>query len=565
MLQCNKCGGKCEEKSLYCVHCGERLDTKACRRCGDYLLQEAKFCARCGYPTTGAVCSKCGKVNPDEANFCLSCGSRLGTYVKRDIHSDSAPGAAMASEPKVKREGVGKFAYNVSRSFMLPALMLCLFILSFFGMFRMRVPLVDVEAEVTGFDALRGIFLLMDPPTEAELTEAYEDFSDEYLDKHDISLRDLKNPEKVLGDIITEFGTLRLCIYEDNIHADMVLQVVMWGLMSLALMVSTLVFFILSLIHAIKLTMNKKDSLYRHESLSLALTCVLAFAFLLVGKSLAGASIAMVVLTAAALSAITVLGYVVEKKPRPTLVTNLRRGICAALAVVTVCLATQGLMTVEYSGKSGSGIGTTASESSSAGKSITAYYDSTDLYSGMYDCMDDVKDTVGELDLGEYDFTSASGLDNLVKLCLSQSSSVLSRSEKADILQIFGNPAVLSRTSEADDLCAVGSAAGAWLLFVFNLLTAVAFSLLLYNMLMEEATDVARKTLLWHILTLVGVVGIIGGTVPFVVIGNGVTTALKLGFKYSISALPIIAAVFAVAALVVEIVLRKNGTKSNDA
>ena len=146
MLKCNKCGGACADDALYCTECGNRLSTDACRKCGDYLPKEVKFCAHCGYPTKGTVCGRCGKTNPDEANFCLSCGNKLaGSVASAPKLVPSVSGGVVhevKSAPVAAGSGTSDaaFMHNVIRAFVLPLLLLVLFISSFFGMFKVLGP-----------------------------------------------------------------------------------------------------------------------------------------------------------------------------------------------------------------------------------------------------------------------------------------------------------------------------------------------------------------------------------------------------------------------------------------
>ncbi|MCI8596763.1 MAG: zinc ribbon domain-containing protein [Clostridia bacterium] len=544
MLKCNKCGGACADDALYCTECGNRLSTDACRKCGDYLPKEVKFCAHCGYPTKGTVCNRCGKTNPDEANFCLSCGSKLGGAIATE--TKLAPTTSDAAVREVKKTtvnaggGTGKaaFAHNVVRAFVLPLLLMVLFISSFFGMFKTIEFETYLKVPVTGFDAVRGIFLLMNPPTEEEVEIEYADFykSGEY---------------KSEGKAIRDFGYLRKYICEENIDIVLILQTLLWGLISLSLMVITLTFFILSLYHAIQVARKKATGFFRYETLPLSLVFALTFAFIIAGGPLAGAAISMLFVAAAGLSAITTLKYTVEKQPRPGIIANVRRGVCAALVVFVACFASSGLVTVRYMD---SDIKTTSP--------------ADELYDGMYNYIDDIEEMVGEI-IGEEAELSAKALDETVGLIIESNRVTLAA--KRLFLRMFLSPVTLCFTAEAVESFETPAIVVSWLMFFSNLFFGAMCVMLLLRMLQEEANpqkQYSNKTsILWNVLFVVGSALILGFTIPYIVMGNSISKSLELHSSYGMSGLIIAAVALGVVLIVTEIVMRsvdKNGKKNKN-
>ncbi|MCI8413798.1 MAG: zinc ribbon domain-containing protein [Clostridia bacterium] len=549
MIECNKCGGACADDALYCVHCGARLDTKACRRCKNYVPDDAKYCAVCGYPTEGMVCPKCGKQNPDEARFCLQCGAGLSAGAMQSHVSAGAArtnGIATGTERTTSAgngDGTqtmskGRFAYMTVRVFVLPLLLMCLFISGFFGMFSVEVD-KDAKATVTGFDAVRGMFLLIDPPTDAESEKEFNEFAIEYVRKHGISTTNLN---KFASKILQNYGVLKYLITQENRSIDMIVQVLLWGLQSLALIVLSLVFFILSLVHAINFVLKKKTGVYKHETLPLALIVALTFAFIMTGEGgLAGAAVAMVVLGCIGLSGILACKRFVEKMPRASVLTLVRRGVCAALAITVICLASSSLVTVKFTGAVPDNIPTEEKV-----WSINGNIGAGSLYEGMENPFEYIESGISADQFLE-DFVRQYG----------NFGSTLSKLNK-NFAAAYLSPARLCFVSEAIDGFSAGAMASASLLFIANLFFAATMTLWLFYSLQDEANpERERKTALWNILSFVGVCAVLGVTIPFAVMGNSISGDLGMGLHYGVSGMIIAAAALGLANMITELVMRK--------
>lgn len=540
MLKCNKCGGACADDALYCTECGNRLSTDACRKCGDYLPKEVKFCAHCGYPTKGTVCGRCGMTNPDEANFCLSCGNKLaGSVASAPKLVPSVSGGVVhevKSAPVAAGGGTGKaaFAHNVTRAFVLPLLLMVLFISSFFGMFKVYEQNSEMELPVTGFDAVRGMFLLMNPPTEDQVMVDFVD----YMMSNGINISISENNVNFssgtgIKSLMTRFGVLRMMIYEENVDKALIMQVLTWGLISLSLMVITLVFFILSLIHAVKVV-QKRAGLFKHETLPLALTFALVIGLIGIGGPLAGAAIAMLLISAAGLSAITTLKYIVEKQPRPKLIVNLRRGICAMLVVLTVCFASSGIVNVAF-----------------RGTDVKASIPTAELYSGI----DNVFEISNSEGMTATEEINAKDIDEDVAKKLEIG---ISAHNLRLMLRIRLSPVVLCYASEALDSFGIPIKAVSWLMFFANLFFSAMIIMTIFAMLQEEANPEKpeKKIMLWNILSLVGVVTKLGIAIPYIVMGNSISKSLALHVHYGMNGLIITAAVLAIVAMITDIIMR---------
>lgn len=540
MEKCAKCGADCGNDDLFCPQCGEKLDVSKCRKCGSAMAKQAAFCGKCGYPAHGKVCSACGAKFDDEAVFCSACGAKL------DDFSVKANGAGAKAARPAKKSGAGAFAYKVTRAFIVPLLLVSMFISSFFGVFKVDVPLVGVDATVTGFDAVRGMFLLIDPPSEEEVTmELLEKIVKEVgsLDKEALIRLDKEA-------LIRDFGVMRLLVTEESVNTYLVMHVLLWGLQSLAVMALTLIFFIMSLVHAIYVVLRKKDGFFRFEKLSLALVTALVFGFLFTGEGvLAGAAVANVVLGCAGLAFTSVCAYVVEKVKRPPAISLVRRSVCAALAVMLFIFAGSSVIGVKFATYDGA---------NAIDPDVTGYLSSMDLVAGMDDCFESGNDdffpgteTEGSRPIGEdiremmISFANSGGGD-------------LSKSQLRLIIAGLGSPTTLGYIAEAKKSYGPISATLSWFMYIANLLTAAALVMLLYKMLMQDADPgKIHKTLLWHILTVAGTSMILLFAGLFIGAGAKISGDLNIGFSYVIGALPIITVIFAVGALVCDIVMRR--------
>lgn len=88
-LKCGRCGAACDEGSLYCPECGERLDGRHCSYCGAELTPTCEICPKCGKPTDAQHCSFCGAPFESDEPFCSECGSPRGGIVCPDCGTRS--------------------------------------------------------------------------------------------------------------------------------------------------------------------------------------------------------------------------------------------------------------------------------------------------------------------------------------------------------------------------------------------------------------------------------------------------------------------------------------------
>lgn len=566
MIDCEKCNLPNKDDSLYCEHCGERLSTKACRRCKTYVPPKVKYCTKCGYPAEGAVCEKCGKVNPDDAAFCSVCGNKLGGAVATAQSQDYAQPqtAEAAKEKKPAASGKAMYAYRIARSFTVSALLMCMFVFSFFGAFSketitgidtnisessMSFEIEMSDATVTGFDAVRGMFLLISPPTLKEVQRDFKDFAktNGYIG----SSGRLDNPEKAMR----EFGVLRMAIYDENMCVSLVMQVLMWGLHSLAIMITTLVFFILSLIRAFQITLKKTDK-FGNDALALSLGVALSLGFAVTGGFLGAGTILNIIFGCLGLSGIITSRYVIEKAGRGSALAYVRRSVCAVLALLIMCFAGSSIVKIGY-----------AKTFTDDGEQLAVYPDFKagvpidELIAGMDNPLE--KNEILKILSGQAQGLTAEKLDMLAALiCTDEMAEFMTEKDRILFLRVIGSPVLMSYMPEAIRSYEPGIKATSWLTYFAFLFIAAMSVIYMCKMLAEEAEpEKKHKTTLWSVLTMVGTIAMLVMGIIYAVTGYTISHSLNFGLTYSVGALPIVSAVLGIGLFVVDLVLHKCDKK----
>ena len=429
---------------------------------------------------------------------------------------------------------------TVIRAIALPIMLLAMLITSFFGMFKAEVALVDGDFSVSGFEAVRGIFIMADAPTQEELTRDFAQFV--------VDGKYSGDTEEVMRAAVKDYGVLRSAISEESLTPDFVVQILVWGITTIGLWVVTLLFTVLSFIHALGVVTKKKYTAYKHETLPYSLVTALAFSFLMTGGALAGGAVALIVLGAVSLAATAVCKFAIEKQPKDGLVTNLRRGICGVLVILTAIFATTNLVSVTYKDTD-----------------VKTAIPAEELYGGMSNVLEDAEKELGAIlpDLlpeGEETAIRATDLDAFVRAALA--SDALEEDKKM-ILRVALSPVVLAYAEEAVDEFTTPVKAASWLLFIANIFFAAMVTMVLVRLL-QGATNsgYAEKSLLWSGLTALGAAAVFFTALPFTVMGNSIAGDLSLGVKFGFSGLLIAAFVLGVVQFGIALALRKREKKT---
>lgn len=84
-MKCYYCNGEIPEGSIFCPHCGKRIEVPKslkCPQCNLDVPEGTEFCPNCGSPIGTSkyiVCSKCGTEIPKGGMFCPNCGCPIVT------------------------------------------------------------------------------------------------------------------------------------------------------------------------------------------------------------------------------------------------------------------------------------------------------------------------------------------------------------------------------------------------------------------------------------------------------------------------------------------------------
>lgn len=79
-MKCNHCNVEIPEGSIFCPHCGKRIEVPEslkCPQCNLDVPEGTESCPNCGSPIgthKSTVCSKCGARIPEGGMFCPNCG-----------------------------------------------------------------------------------------------------------------------------------------------------------------------------------------------------------------------------------------------------------------------------------------------------------------------------------------------------------------------------------------------------------------------------------------------------------------------------------------------------------
>ncbi len=447
------------------------------------------------------------------------------------------PKAAPQEKPAEKPKEASR-TYWLWRAIAVPVVLLAMFVTSFFGLFKAEVELSSIDCSVTGFEAVRGLYYLIDTPTEAEMQKDLAAFVQE---------GDYDDLQKAIQD----FGVLRVSITKENRTPDLVGQVVLWGVSSLAVMATALTFFVLSLVHAILVARNKRTGTYKHESLAFALLAALAFSFLLTGGTLAIGSIALLILGGVSLAGIAVCKYTIEKQPRPALGVQLRRAVCGVLVILTAVFAATDVLTVSYKDSD-----------------VKTGIPIEELYGGMADVFENGNGDVNKwLIDAEGNKLLAVDIDAVLREYLTTDGSQDSpedRKFKQFLLRYMLSPMVLCYAEEANADYAAPMKAASWLLFAANVLFAAAVVAALCR-IMQSIADLAEKdkSMLYTGLVALGIAAVFGASVPFAVMGNSIAEDLVLGARFGWNVLLIVAAALGVVGFVIASVWRSLLSKKD--
>lgn len=368
VMICKNCQTEVDGKATFCPNCGQSLTTP-CPRCHAPVTETARFCHRCGMPLDGsAICGVCGSVVPSGAEFCPTCGSAkdgrrkctgCGNIVEADCKfcpdcgnplSTTTPRHYATRAAKPRESGNLKaFVYGLVRRWTIVAVLVTVFILSFFGMVKVpfgqfssvipemqQLGIDDLNA--TGTDIVAAMFRMTNAPTQEKLEKDFEAFCTKRATKN-------WTPQK----FIEKFGVLRLATFKETVKMpSFVMRVVSWGVLQLGIWCVLLAFLIYETMLAIRFTLHREGSGGKVFSLALTFGLVLGFVPLSCFH-LADCATAILIILACTFIGLKICRHVVEG--HPFVAYDFLRPIIGT--VFTIILATLFLASayiVEYAG-----------------------------------------------------------------------------------------------------------------------------------------------------------------------------------------------------------------------
>lgn len=315
---CPRCQAAVRDDARFCTGCGMPLDgSTVCAECGAVVPNETPFCPQCGFGTNGQrKCPHCGAVTEGDSRFCPDCGNPLGRTKPRISATRSAP------------SDVKTFIYQLIRRWVSVAALVAIFIVSFFGMFRMPTTQLGYRESVSarGTDLFCGMFRLIDPPSKEKALTDYLDYCVKHADFN-------KTSEKLLE----RYGVIRFMITEESAEsASFTLTIVLLGLLQLGIWGVTIGFLILETIRAIQYSM-RRDAKPSRGAWAFGLTFALPLCFMpIAAETLAGCAATILIISACCLAGMIACRYAVERQSFH-LMPTLRQAI--GLAVVIVLFA----------------------------------------------------------------------------------------------------------------------------------------------------------------------------------------------------------------------------------
>ena len=72
---CKKCGAQIDDKSVFCIHCGTKVEAEKPLKAEDSANQ--------GISAEALKCRKCGNSLPAGTKFCPNCGTKTGALKKQ--------------------------------------------------------------------------------------------------------------------------------------------------------------------------------------------------------------------------------------------------------------------------------------------------------------------------------------------------------------------------------------------------------------------------------------------------------------------------------------------------
>lgn len=350
-MRCKFCGTENDATASFCTECGAQLK-RFCSNCRTELDDNVKFCPKCGKRCDGkSVCTHCGALMDDTAAFCTECGQPLATAAAATVAAapvKSRPAKATKAETKTF---VMK-ALDYARAGLVTALSIAMFVLSFFGVFKIDIAQLmdyddlDITVRVTSVDIIEGAFVCIDPMTEKERDADLQKFIKKFG-----SVRS----EKDLTRAINKYNVLKMAFTKEALEnsPNIGLAMAFLAIGAFGVICCSAAFMIVSIISLIFLVTGRRKLVKATNILMLTATFVavglIALSGLLIaGTSVGGSMIALITLGLTALVPSALYAFAERKFAfntgmLPSLVSG---SVHTILNTVLLCLSVAAVVTV---------------------------------------------------------------------------------------------------------------------------------------------------------------------------------------------------------------------------
>ncbi len=335
-----------------------------CARCGSEISDDSRFCCKCGYDVSVKKCPKCGSTLAPDSVFCSACGQKVGNFDS----NENAPfqgGEYRAAYRAVKKEkkdlsGLLKRIALLTKVWLIVAVFALMFGLSFLPIgtidgsdieqilddditrFEIDGNTYTIKIRYTTIDAIAALFSKKD----------FEEFLSEYEDKLVPVIEEFLDGElsqESLNKIFNSVNWLKLMSCSQFREAQpfstifTLCSIMICGLL---MMVSSLVFFILSLIRAIKITMGiPQGEVKDRTNLGLAIIAAVTVFTFIIGGIMVGCTLALFLISLLGFA----INYTLERVFIAAPAMSLRKLITAgsSLAIVFILMFTAGANAVK--------------------------------------------------------------------------------------------------------------------------------------------------------------------------------------------------------------------------
>lgn len=345
-MRCKFCETENDASASFCIECGAQMK-RFCTGCRTELAENAKFCPKCGKRCDGkTVCTHCGALMEDTAAFCTACGQPLTTVAAVKVRSKPTTNAQPEDRSFVMK------ALDYARAGLVTALAMAIFILSFFGVFKMDIAKYleldnnNLTVRVTSIDIIEGAFACINPMTEKEMKADFERFAKKY--------GAIRTPDDIIR-VVNKYNPLKLAFTKEALEINPTIGLTMTFLAigAFGVIFCTGAFMIVSIISLIFLVTGRRKLVKSTNIMMLVATFVavglIALSGLLMeGSSVGGSMIALITLglTAlipSALYAFAERKFALQTRMLPSLVSG---GVHAILNTVLLCLAVAAVVTI---------------------------------------------------------------------------------------------------------------------------------------------------------------------------------------------------------------------------